>query len=87
MSVLTKEEVESLLAAALEENERLRTINRGLIRENSELLLIVADATDKIKVSNDTAENYQNMFNQLVGIIKDQYDAEFNTEEIPKRLS
>jgi len=85
MSVLTKEEVESLLAAALEENERLRTINRELIRENSELLLIVADATDKIKVSNDTAENYQNMFNQLVGIIKDQYD--FNVETIPKRLS
>jgi len=87
MSVLTKEEVESLLAAALEENERLRTINRELIRENSELLLIVADATDKIKVSNDTAENYQNMFNQLVGIIKDQYDREFNVETIPKRLS
>lgn len=40
MSVLTKEEVESLLAAALEEKERLRTINRELIRENSELLLI-----------------------------------------------
>jgi len=58
-----------------------------LIRENSELLLIVADATDKIKVSNDTAENYQNMFNQLVGIIKDQYDREFNVETIPKRLS
>lgn len=87
MSVLTKEEVESLLAAALEEKERLRTINRELIRENSELLLIVADATDKIKVSNDTAENYQNMFNQLVGIIKDQYDREFNAEKIPKRLS
>ena len=87
MSVLTKEEVESLLAAALEEKERLRTINRELIRENSELLLIVADATDKIKVSNDTAENYQNMFNQLVGIIKDQYDREFNVETIPKRLS
>lgn len=87
MSVLTKEEVESLLAAALEENEGLSRINRELIRENSELLLIVADATDKIKVSNDTAENYQNMFNQLVGIIKDQYDAEFNAEEIPKRLS
>lgn len=87
MSVLTKEEVESLLAAALEENEGLRRINRELIRENSELLLIVADATDKIKAGNDMAENYQNMFNQLVGIIKDQYDVEFNTEDIPKRLS
>ena len=80
MSVLTKEEIEMLLAAALEENEELR-------RENEELLLIVADATDKIKASNDMAENYQNMFNRLVGIIKDQYDAEFNAEEIPKRLS
>ena len=80
MSVLTKEEIESLLAAALEENEELR-------RENEELLLIVADATEKIKVSNDTAENYQNMFNQLVSIIKDQYDREFNVETIPKRLS
>ena len=87
MSVLTKEEVESLLAAALEEKERLRTINRELIRENSELLLIVADATDKIKAGNDMAENYQNMFNQLVSIIKDQYDREFNVETIPKRLS
>ena len=87
MSVLTKEEVESLLAAALEENERLRTINRELIRENSELLLIVADATDKIKAGNDMAENYQNMFNQLVSIFKDQYDIEFNAEKIPKRLS
>lgn len=87
MSVLTKEEVESLLAAALEENEGLRRINRELIRENSELLLIVADATDKIKAGNDMAENYQNMFNQLVSIIKDQYDREFNVETIPKRLS
>lgn len=33
------------------------------------------------------AENYQNMFNQLVSIIKDQYDREFNVETIPKRLS
>lgn len=80
MSVLTKEEIESLLAAALEENEELR-------KENDELLLIVADATNKIKAGNDMAENYQNMFNQLVSIIKDQYDAEFNAEEIPKRLS
>ena len=87
MSVLTKEEIESLLAAALKENEGLRSENEELQRENSELLLIIVDATEKIKVSNDTAEKYQGMFDELVGIIKDQYDAEFHAEDIPKRLS
>ena len=80
MSVLTKEDLRSLLAATTQENEELR-------KDNQKLLLIVADATDRIKKANDMAEEYQRMFNGLFDVIKTQYDAEFTVEDIPKHLS
>jgi len=80
MSVLTKEDLRSLLVATTQENEELR-------KDNQKLLLIVADATDRIKTANDMAENYQRMFNELFDVIKTQYDAEFTVEDIPKHLS
>lgn len=80
MSVLTKEDLRSLLSASIQENERLRT-------ENERLLIIVADATQRIEKANDTAEEYQRMFGELFKIIKTEYDSEFTVEYIPKLLS
>ena len=80
MSVLTKDEIESLLVIAMQENEELR-------KENADLLLVVSDATERIKIANDMAEDYQRMFNELFEVIKTQYDAEFTVEDIPKYLS
>lgn len=80
MSVFTKEELESLLVKTTQENEDLR-------EENQKLLLIVADATERVKKANDMAEDYHRMFDELFNVIKTQYDAEFKVEDIPKHLS
>jgi len=80
MSIFTKEELELLLIKTTQENEELR-------EDNQKLLLLVADATDRIKKANDMAEDYQRMFNELFDVIKTQYDAEFTVEDIPKHLS
>ena len=80
MSVLTKDDLQSLLVAATQENEELR-------EENEKLLLIVVDATERIRLANDMAETYQRMSNELLEVIKTQYDAEFTVEVIPERLS
>ncbi|MCY1161806.1 hypothetical protein D9M71_18800 [compost metagenome] len=80
MSVISKKELRSLLTATMQENEELR-------KENQKLLLVVADATERIKKSNDIAEDYQQMSNELFEVIKTQYDAEFTVEDIPKYLS
>ena len=54
MSVLTKEEVEWLLARAIKENDELR-------KENDELSLIVADALERLKLAeNMTIESQKN---------------------------
>ncbi|UJA00773.1 hypothetical protein [Acinetobacter johnsonii] len=68
------------MSASIQENERLRT-------ENERLLLIVADATQRIEKANDTAEEYQRMFGEFFKIIKTEYDSEFTVEYIPKLLS
>lgn len=80
MSVLTKDDLQSLLVAATQENEELR-------EENEKLLLIVVDATERIRLANDMAETYQRMSNELLEVIKTQYDAEFTVADIPERLS
>lgn len=80
MSVLTKDDLQSLLVATTQENEELR-------EENEKLLLIVVDATERIRLANDMAETYQRMSNELLEVIKTQYDAEFTVEDIPERLS
>lgn len=74
MSVISKKELRSLLTATMQENEELR-------KENQKLL-VVADATERIKKSNDIAEDYQQMSNELFEVIKTQYDAEFTVEDI-----
>ena len=80
MSVLTKDDLQSLLVATTQENEELR-------EENEKLLLIVADSTERIRLANDVAETYQRMSSELLEVIKTQYDAEFTVEDFPERLS
>lgn len=80
MSVLTKEELRYLLTITSQENEELK-------KDNQRLLLIIADATGKIKKANDMAEEYQRMCNELLEVIKSQYDAKFTVEDIPRYLN
>ncbi|MGX5699560.1 hypothetical protein ACWKWF_08150 [Acinetobacter kookii] len=80
MSVLTKEELRYLLTITSQENEELK-------KDNQRLLLIIADATGKIKKANDMAEGYQRMCNELLEVIKSQYDAKFTVEDIPRYLN
>ena len=70
MSVLTKEEVEWLLARA--------------IKENDELSLIVADALERLKLAENMTIESQKMLNKLLEVIKTRYDAEFNIGDIQK---
>ena len=77
MSVLTKEEVEWLLARAIKENDELR-------KENDELSLIVADALERLKLAENMTIESQKMLNKLLEVIKTRYDAEFNIGDIQK---
>jgi len=58
-----------------EELSRLRN-------ENEQLSKTVIDAIDKIKVADDTAENYHKMFDQLLHVIRSRYDADFKIEDL-----
>lgn len=80
MSVLSKEDLKSLLVSTTQENEKLRD-------DNERYLLIIADASERIRLANDLAENYQRMFDELLEVIKTQYDAEFTIKDIPKLQS
>jgi hypothetical protein len=80
MSVLTKDEIESLLQIANQENEKLRN-------DNERYLFIIAHATERIRLANDMAETYQRMFNELFEVIEIEYDANFIVKEIPNRPS
>jgi hypothetical protein len=77
MSVLTKEEVEWLLARAIKENDELR-------KENDELSLIVADALERLKLAENMTIESQKMLNKLLEVIKTRYDAEFNIGDMQK---
>lgn len=80
MHNLSKRELLGVIECAIKENDRLRS-------ENNKLGRMLVDATEQIKSSNDLAECYQRMFDQLFQVIKTEYDPDFTIEDIPKHLS
>lgn len=71
------------LIKALEKSEKEIS---SLCSENEQLLAIVIDSTQHVISAQNRAENYQNMFDELVYLIKRKYDADFKIEDIPRLL-
>ncbi|ENU80154.1 hypothetical protein F975_01908 [Acinetobacter sp. ANC 3789] len=77
---LTREELEDYCKV-------LRAEYSELNNENQILSRAILDAVELARQNREIAESYQNIFGQLFGVIKNQYDAEFKIQDLPKLFS
>ncbi|MHA3050187.1 hypothetical protein [Acinetobacter sp. ANC 4641] len=77
---LTREELEDYCKV-------LRADYSDLNSENQVLSRAILDVVEQARQNREMAENYQNIFGQLFDVIKNQYDAEFKIEDLPKFLN